>query len=284
MFLSLFSEKALRKALERRGASFIQDVFVFESVGSTNDEAKRLAQGGAPEGTLVVADEQADGRGRGENSWISLKGKGIYASLVLRPALEPSRGGELSLLVGTAAAEALSEETALRVELKWPNDLVIHGQKVGGILVEAAARGRTLEYAIAGIGINVSFERKELRGANAPATSLALEKGTGPVPPREEILAAVAARLGQSYREYQERGFSHLKNLMETVAMHRRGDALALQTGAGIRRGAYEGIEEGGLLRLRFEDGSVKAFDSDGGAHALRPSPGPASAGRASTP
>lgn len=282
MFLSPFSEKALRRALERRGASFIQDVFVFESVGSTNDEAKRLAQGGAPEGTLVAADEQTAGRGRGENSWLSPKGKGIYASLVLRPALEPSRGGELSLLVGAAAAEALSEETALRVEVKWPNDLVIHGQKVGGILVEAAAGDRVLEYAVAGIGVNVSFERRELRGAHVPATSLALEKGD--VPPREEILAAVAARLGQSYHEYQERGFSHLKNLMETVATHRRGDALALQTDAGIRRGAYEGIEEGGLLRLRFGDGSVKTFDSDGEAHALRPSPGPASEGRASTP
>jgi BirA family biotin operon repressor/biotin-[acetyl-CoA-carboxylase] ligase len=282
MFLSPFSEKALRRALERRGASFIQDVFVFESVGSTNDEAKRLARDGAPEGTLVAADEQTAGRGRGENSWISLKGKGIYASLVLRPALEPSRGGELSLLVGAAAAEALSEETALRVEVKWPNDLVIHGQKVGGILVEASARGRALEYAVAGIGINVSFERRELRGANVPATSLALEKGN--VPPREEILAALAARFGQGYREYLQGGFSYWKRLVEDVIVHRRGDALALQTDAGIRRGAYEGIEEGGLLRLRFEDGSVKTFDSDGGAHALRPSPGSASAGRASTP
>jgi BirA family biotin operon repressor/biotin-[acetyl-CoA-carboxylase] ligase len=282
MYLSPFSEKALRRALELRGASFIQDVFVFESVGSTNDEAKRLARDGAPEGTLVAADEQTAGRGRGENSWISPRGKGIYASLVLRPALEPSRGGELSLLVGAATAEALSEETALPVEVKWPNDLVIHGQKVGGILVEAAAGDRVFEYAVAGIGINVSFERKELRGANVPATSLALEKGD--VPPREEILAAVAARFGQSYREYLQGGFSYWKRLVEGVMTHQRGDALALQTGAGVRRGAYEGIEEGGLLRLRFEDGSVKTFDSDGGAHALRPSPGPASAGRASTP
>jgi BirA family biotin operon repressor/biotin-[acetyl-CoA-carboxylase] ligase len=127
----------------------------FESIGSTNDFAKQLAQGDAPHGTLVVADEQTAGRGRGEKRWLTRKGLGLAFSLILRP--HHSMREQIGI-VGCLAALAIQEGMAkegLPSEIKWPNDVLVGGRKVAGVLAEAAWSGANLASLVMGIGVNV---------------------------------------------------------------------------------------------------------------------------------
>lgn len=153
-----------------------QVVHYFSRVNSTNDVARELARQGADEGTLVVAEEQTDGRGRRGRSWVSPPGTDIFASLILRPNLLPARAPLLTLTTAVAGAEAIRGLTGLPAAIKWPNDLLINGRKVAGILTEMSAEIDTIFYVIVGIGINVntvSFPAD----IGAIATSLALESG-----------------------------------------------------------------------------------------------------------
>jgi len=153
-----------------------QVVHYFSRVNSTNDVARELARQGADEGTLVVAEEQTDGRGRRGRSWVSPPGTDIFASLILRPNLLPARAPLLTLTTAVAGAEAIRGLTGLPAAIKWPNDLLINGRKVAGILTEMSAEIDTIFYVIVGIGINVntvSFPA-DIGGI---ATSLALESG-----------------------------------------------------------------------------------------------------------
>jgi len=133
-------------------------VELLESTTSTLDVAHRLAADGAPAGTLVVANEQTAGRGRGGKSWQSLAGEGLWLTLVERPK-DNSGLGVLSLRIGIAAAEALDRFAAEPIRLKWPNDLYIDQRKLGGILVEARWREQAVEWVAIGLGINVRRPR-----------------------------------------------------------------------------------------------------------------------------
>jgi BirA family biotin operon repressor/biotin-[acetyl-CoA-carboxylase] ligase len=126
--------------------------------GSTNDVAHQQAAAGAAEGLLVVADAQTAGRGRLTRTWWSPAGCNLYLSLLLRPPLPPGRAGQLTMCLGLAAAEAIEALTGLRPALKWPNDLLLHGRKLGGMLTELRLDGERLEYAVLGLGVNVNVE------------------------------------------------------------------------------------------------------------------------------
>ncbi len=132
-----------------------QPIFCFGVVETTNIEANRLAREGSPEGTLVVADAQTKGRGRLRRSWISPPGTGLYLSIVLRPTCAPDRFPALTLTAGVATASAI-QQMGLVPQLKWPNDILISGKKVGGVLTEVAFDKKQIDFAILGIGINVN--------------------------------------------------------------------------------------------------------------------------------
>lgn len=132
-----------------------REVVYLKTVGSTNRYARMLAQDGAAHGTLVVADEQTAGRGRRGRGWISPAGDGIFMSLIVRPDAHPSQVAKLSLLTALAVAEAISEETGLDARIKWPNDIVISGRKVCGLLLEMTADEQCVYDVVAGVGINV---------------------------------------------------------------------------------------------------------------------------------
>ena len=146
----------------------IQRIVVFGTVGSTQDEAASLALAGAPAGTLVVAAAQTAGRGRVGRSWHSPSG-GMYASLVLRPAEPPSRWPVLAVMAGTALAEALSGSGVLAVTVKWPNDVLVGGRKVAGLLAESHAEDG---FAVLGLGLNVLLDRDLPPGIRDIATDL----------------------------------------------------------------------------------------------------------------
>jgi len=155
-----------------------RDLRVFAEVGSTNDMALAAGREGAPEGLAVLADCQSAGRGRLGRTWESPPGVGIYTSVLLRPRVSASSASLLTLAAGIAVAEAIREVTTLQPRLKWPNDLQLAGQKVGGILVEGATLEGQLNEAVVGIGINVNHDVTDLPAAlGNRATSLRLSLG-----------------------------------------------------------------------------------------------------------
>ncbi len=172
-------------------------VELLESTTSTLDVAHRLAARGAPAGTLVIANEQTAGRGRGGKSWQSSPGAGLWLSLIERPS-DTSGLGVLSLRVGLAAAEALDRFAPEPIRLKWPNDLYVDQGKLGGILVEARWREQAIEWVAIGLGVNVETptnvetaaglepgtERLDVLGELVPAV-LAAARATGPLEPDE---------------------------------------------------------------------------------------------------
>ena len=144
--------------------------------GSTNTDAMAAARNGAPHGSVFFADEQRAGRGRGDHTWESAAGEGLYVSVLLRPDLSPAYLPLAPLAAGLAAADAIRAATGLDVDLRWPNDLLIGPRKTGGILVEAQSESSGVAFVVVGIGINV-HQRSFDPGLATPATSLDLESG-----------------------------------------------------------------------------------------------------------
>ena len=172
---------------------------------STNDDAKALAQCGAPEGTVVLAEHQTQGRGRQGRRFASPAGVGIYLSLLLRPRLDTASLPQLTLLVGVAAAEAITAGSTLPVCLKWPNDVEIHGKKVAGILTEAVIRLGQPPAVIVGIGINVNTSLEQFPHAlQHRVTSLAL--AAGHPWSRHQLIASLLMHLERLYDTFQQTG------------------------------------------------------------------------------
>ena len=138
-------------------------VFLPETA-STNDEARRLAESGAPDGTLVIADYQTAGRGRAARRWEAPPGSSLLMSLVFRPALVPQQVQRMTMICGLAIADVLESEYGLEPALKWPNDVLVGGAKVGGILTEVLLDAHRVECVITGIGLNVNLDPAELPG------------------------------------------------------------------------------------------------------------------------
>lgn len=133
-----------------------KEILHFEETDSTNARARELADQGAPEGTLVVAERQTQGRGRKGRIWFSPPGAGIYASLILRPSIPPHEATRITFVTAVAAAEALLHLTDLNVRIKWPNDILVNGKKVAGILTEISTERGAVDYAVVGLGMNVN--------------------------------------------------------------------------------------------------------------------------------
>ena len=131
------------------------EIIYFDETDSTNRQARMLAREGAAHGTLVIADTQSAGRGRRGRGWISPAGEGIFMSLIVRPQVHPSQVAKLSLMLALAVAKAIERETGLDARIKWPNDIVIKGRKVCGLLLEMDATQERVESIVAGVGINV---------------------------------------------------------------------------------------------------------------------------------
>jgi len=156
---------------------------------------QRLLGADDPEGTVAVADEQTEGRGRLGRQWLAPAGTSVLVSVLLRPDVEPARLPELSLVAGRACAEAIAETAGVETEVKFPNDVLIRGRKVAGILAEAS-EGRV----VLGLGVNVSQPFGELPEARTPPTSLLLE--TGREIDRAALLVALLDRLERRYDEW----------------------------------------------------------------------------------
>lgn len=170
-------------------------------VDSTNTLAVRRAREGAPEGTVVVAEGQRAGRGRGGSVWESPYGKNIYASVILRPPLTPALSQGITLVVGEVLAEALAAYAGARITIKWPNDLLLDGKKLAGILTEASVCGGELEYVVVGFGINVNSRAEDFSPA-LRASVISLAMATRQLCDREAVLARCLAALAAHYATF----------------------------------------------------------------------------------
>lgn len=153
-----------------------QPLLWFDTVGSTNDVLKEKAEAGAPEGSTIIADRQTRGRGRRGKEWLSLEGKGVYMSLLLRPRWPASEASLISMLAVVAVAQALDVMGVGQIRVKWPNDVLARGKKIAGILVEPRISRPFMDFAVIGIGINVRHAKNDLRLLdNSAVTSCRLE-------------------------------------------------------------------------------------------------------------
>jgi BirA family transcriptional regulator, biotin operon repressor / biotin---[acetyl-CoA-carboxylase] ligase len=228
----------------------------FQETGSTNDVARQLAEQDLPEGTLVLAEEQTHGRGRLGRSWVSEGNAGIYASILLRPALKPRDATVLTLLAAVATSEAIEQTCGLSVDIKWPNDLLLNRRKCCGILSEMQTEGDRIRYVIVGIGINVN-QTEFPNDLGHRATSLRIE-GNGAYS-RVALLCSLLERFELLYDDLQQGGRSALLLRWVDRSSFAYGKQITVDLGSGEKlEGLTTGLSEQGNLKVRLTDGRVE--------------------------
>jgi len=246
------SAKAIRSGLATRVIG--RELLYLSETGSTNDQARRLAGEGAPDGTLVIADYQTAGRGRHARRWSAPPASSLLLSIVFRPALTPERVPQLTMLCSLAAAEAVEDETGLHVAVKWPNDLLLGDGKLGGILSEVELAGDRLLYAVVGLGLNVNLDPASLPGPLLmPAASLSAELGR-PVS-RLALLVRIMQRIEERYLRLGagDAGLpQEWAGRLVTI-----GQIVTIAEGGAPWQGRAESVDADGALLVRRPDGEL---------------------------
>jgi BirA family biotin operon repressor/biotin-[acetyl-CoA-carboxylase] ligase len=227
-------------------------VFLPETA-STNDQARQLAESGAPDGTLVIAEYQTAGRGRGDRRWEAPTGTSLLMSLIFRPPLAPRQVQRLTMLCGLAITDVLEAEFALEPTLKWPNDILIGSAKVGGILTEILLDANRVECVITGIGLNVNLDPSELPGElMMEATSLSQALGR-PIA-RLPLLWAILQRVEMRYTALMA-GHSPYDEWVQRLGT--LGRPVIVSSGDAVVEGVAERVNSDGALLVRLADGRL---------------------------
>ena len=234
------------------------EVHILSKVGSTNDVAARLAREGAPDGTLVMAEEQTEGRGRLGRKWCSAPGLGLWFSLVLRPHLGARRSALVSLVGALGIATALRGEWGVQAEIKWPNDVVVGARKICGLLSEGEFRGGRVSFMVLGVGLNALHRKLDFPpDIRARATSVRLESAREVR--RPELLASVLRAVEARYLALGSVGFEKMRR--ELLALSPLvGKMTRVLTGDREFEGTVVDLDENGALVLRLESGHLKSI------------------------
>lgn len=248
------TEDAIKSCLETKWMA--KNLEYYDEIDSTNNRAKALGEAGGADGTLFVAETQTAGKGRRGRCWQSPAGSSISMSILLRPVMNPSDAPMLTLVMAYAATKALREKTELDIGIKWPNDLVVSGKKISGILTEMSAEIDYINHVVIGIGINVNMESFPEDIAKT-ATSLRIEAGKEFR--RFELIAAIMEHFEKAYEAVCEAG--SLEPIMEDY------NRLLVNCGRRVRvlepEHEYDalalGIDKTGELQVECEDGSRKS-------------------------
>lgn len=226
-----------------------------ESVESTQKIAHRLTYEDAPEGTVVIAEEQLSGRGRMNRKWHSPKYTGIWMSIILRPNIPLPKAPQLTLLAAVAIVQAIEDITGVLPEIKWPNDILINGKKVTGILTELEAEADRINSIIIGIGMNVNQTIEDFPpDLENIATSLFIEKGEKVS--RADVIKGIFMNLEKLYLLYLEEGFLPIKLLWESYAIS-IGRKITARTLTHSIVGKAQGITEDGVLIIEDDNGKI---------------------------
>lgn len=224
--------------------------------GSTNADAFRLAENGAIEGTVVLADSQTGGKGRRGRLWSSPAGVNLYCSVILRPAIMPHEAPQLTFLSAVAVARAIELTTRLTPEIKWPNDLLISGKKVAGLLNEMSAETDGINFVILGIGVNLNMTADQFpQDLRHPATSLLLESGTRV--DRSRFTGTMLNELDRLYTEFLAHGFGPVREEWQQRCNANGRQVLVSDSGTECTGGRFVGIDSDGAMLLRSDEGTM---------------------------
>lgn len=227
----------------------------YDTVDSTQKITYKLAYDNAAEGTVVIAEEQTAGRGRMDRKWHSPKYTGIWMSIILRPKLPIPKAPQLTLIAAVGVVQAIEEVTGLLPEIKWPNDILINGKKVTGILTEMQAEADRIHSIIIGIGINVNSKKEDFPAElEQLASSLSIESQS--IVDREKLIRAIFEKLEKLYLLYLEKGFFPIKLMWESYAVS-IGKGITARTLTGEIKGKAIGITEDGVLLIEDSDGHI---------------------------
>ncbi len=232
-----------------------------EEVESTNTEALHLAQQGAEEGTVVIAEAQSAGRGRLTRSWESPPSMNLYLSVVLRPEIPAVSASLIPLMVGVAVADVISQYCPGQVRLKWPNDVLIEGKKICGILTEMRTKADRVAFIIAGLGVNLNMQKLHFpRELRETATSLRIE--TAMDIDRVDFAVRLFETLGNGYRIFLNGGQDHIRERWLKYA-DIIGKRIEVVFRNDTQRGTVTGLDENGALLLQGETGMQQVLAGD---------------------
>ena len=226
-----------------------QQLYYYHQLATTMETAKELARKGTAEGTVIIADTQTAGKGRLGRAWLSPEGS-LAMSLILKPSLDNLP--QLVMIASLAVVRTIKKVAGLETQIKWPNDILIKGKKVCGILIENEVKGDRVNFAIIGIGINVNFNPLAFPEISDIATSLAHELGAEVS--KIELIGALLSELEQLYLEAQA-GAPIYREWQENMGM--LGRWIQVKTGEAVEQGKAETVTQNGNLILRRADGSL---------------------------
>ncbi len=233
-----------------------RDIRVFQNTTSTNDIVEKLARDGVDEGAVVFAESQSLGRGRRGRQWTSPAGKGLWFSVLLRPSLTPQAVTKLTIASATALARAVRNVTTLSPEIKWPNDLLIAGKKISGVLTELAAELDHVRHVILGIGINVNMTESDFPKALRPtASSLRIQSGS--LINRPEFAAEVLRQLDIDYKRVTNGHFHEVVEEWESLSCTLNRE-VEIQVGDRTIIGRAESLDQDGALLVRSQHGRLE--------------------------
>jgi len=240
-----------------RSKVFGKNIVCHKIIGSTNDAAYSLAEKGAAEGTVVVAESQEKGKGRMGREWVSPAGGGVYASCVIRPEILAAEVSRITLVAALSLVKTIRAFTGLNAFLKWPNDVLINEKKVAGLLTELKAEVDKASFVILGIGVNVNTDTRDL-----PEGATSLRGELGKAVRRVEFFSRLLEALEKEYNIFKKKGFKDIRKELKTHSCT-LGHYVKLATS---KKAAFHGqavdIDENGALVLRMPDGEERKFFS----------------------
>jgi len=233
-----------------------RDIRVFEETTSTNDVIEKLARDGVKEGVVVFAESQTKGRGRLGRKWVSPTHQGLWFSILLRPSLRPQEATQLTVASATALRRAIKNVTGLSAEIKWPNDLLIGGKKIVGILTEMNAEVDCVRHIILGIGVDVNQDAADFP-AELSKIATSLKVAAGATICRAELATAMLQELDVDYARICSGKFAELADEWETGCTT-IGKNVSVQMGSRLIRGCAEALDDDGALLVRTEHGHLE--------------------------
>jgi len=246
------AELAAGLATIRIGRRFV----CFRETASTNQVAFKLAEEGAEEGTVVVAEAQHSGKGRLGRHWQSPAGVNLYCSIIIRPPILPFNAPQLTFLTAVAVARAIEQSTTLKPRIKWPNDVLVNGRKVAGLLNEMSAETEGVNFVVLGIGVNINMRREQFPAdLRHPATSFFLEGGKEVG--RAMFVRALLTALDGLYDLYLNGGYAAIREEW-LVRCNVTGKKVSVSFHDRTMTGVVMGVDDIGALLLELPDGRIE--------------------------